>query len=266
MRPHDPHDGPARHRIRPGLEGLESRALLSSHPIGAPFPGKHLPAADVQQFVPILYPPGTPQPTPFEVARESFVNKSLGRYVVGPGRFDTQTITIHGYGKPSTSNLSHKMHFQFLIFEPKDPSKPVYGEVNLLAGNTLSSGASIILDVQGPTGTEVSGLPTHLFWVHDISSGTTFTGSGTPLPATGNFPGNYLNNVGAPANPAPGSPGGGAPSSVDNWNLGFGDATFKYIPDPHPLPGTLGSGTVIAVFRGLLNYSGAQSSIDKNYQ
>ncbi len=47
--------------------------------------------------------------------------------------------------------------------------------------------------------------------------------------------------------------------------MGVGDATFKYIPDKHPLPGTLGSGTVILVFRGLINASGAQSTLDKNY-
>jgi hypothetical protein len=264
MRPHEPNEGLPR-RARPTLEGLESRALLSSQSIGAPFPGNHVPAADVQQFVPVLYPPGTPQPTPAEVERESFVNKSVGRYVVGPGRFDTQTLTIFGSAKKSGSNLSHRTRVQYLIFEPTDPSKPVYGEFNILAADALNSGDNIILDVQGPTGTEVNGLPTHLYWVHDISSGVGFTGTGTPLPGTANFPGNYINSVGAPANPPPG-PNGPAPSSVDNWNMGFGDITFKYIPDAHPLPGTLGSGQVIVIAKGLLNYSGAQSATDVNYQ
>jgi hypothetical protein len=48
--------------------------------------------------------------------------------------------------------------------------------------------------------------------------------------------------------------------------MGIGDVTFKYVPDAHPVAGTLGSGTVIVVTRGLLNTSGAQSTIDKNYQ
>jgi hypothetical protein len=56
------------------------------------------------------------------------------------------------------------------------------------------------------------------------------------------------------------------PSSVDNWNFGLGDPKFQYIPDKHPVPGSLGSGRVILVFRGLLNNSGAQNAIDKNYQ
>jgi hypothetical protein len=265
MRLHEEHHGPSPHRRRLRFECLESRDLPASHPIGAPFPGLHPPAADVQQFVPLLYPPGTPQPTAAEVERESFVNKATGRYVIGPGRFDTQAITIHGYGKPSSSNLSTKTHFQYVIYEPTDPSKPVTGIMNVLAGNVLNSGASLIIDLQGPTGTEVNGLPTQLFWYHDVSSGSVFTGTGFALPAYANFPANYFNRQGLPANPPPGSPGV-PPSSVANWNLGLGDAKFTYIPDAHPIPGTLGSGRVIVVVRGLINNSGAQNPIDKNYQ
>ena len=84
----------------------------------------------------------------------------------------------------------------------------------------------------------------------------TFTGTGITFPGSTNFPSSYLNNVGrrpirrrAPRAVVPSS-------SVDNWNMGFGDMTFKYIPDPHPLPNTLGSGKVIVVTRGLLNASG----------
>lgn len=266
MSPHDSDQRPTRRRSRPGLEGLEARALLSSHPIGAPFPGKHPPAADVRQFVPVLYPPGTPQPNPAEVERESFVNKAVGRYQIGPGRFNTQALSIHGFGKRSGSNQSHRTRFQYLIFEPTDPSMPVTGVMSIMAANITQSGSYLALDLQGPTGTEVNGLPTHLFWVNDLSSGAIYTGTGITFPGSGNFPGSYLNSQGAPANPPPGSPGGGPPSNVDNWNMGFGDVKFTYIPDPHPLPGTLGSGRVIVVTRGLLNGSGAQSVIDKNYQ
>jgi hypothetical protein len=252
-------------RCRPGFEALESRELLTSHSLGARVAGGPPPAADVEQFIPVLYPPGTPQPTAAEIQRQSFVLKSVGRYTIGPPRFNTQAITIHGYGKPSTSNVSLKSHFQYILFEPSNPSQPVYGEFNMLAGNTLQSGANIILDVQGPTGTEVNGLPTHLYWAHDISSGVVFTGSGYTLPASNNFPGNYINSQGLPADPPPGSAGGGAPTSINNWNMGYGDITFKYIPDPHPQPGTLGSGKVILVARGLLNTSAAQNPIDPNY-
>ncbi len=37
--------------------------------------------------------------------------RGIGRYTIGPGQFDTQTITIHGYGKPMTSNISRKVAF-----------------------------------------------------------------------------------------------------------------------------------------------------------
>ncbi len=257
------HNGPRR-RLRPEIEALESRELLAAHVMGHVTSGQTT-AALVQQFVPVLYPPGTPQPTPAEIKRQTFVLKSIGRYTIGPPRFDTQSITVHGYGKPATSNVSLKSHFQYILFEPSNPSQPVYGEFNMLAGNTLQSGANIILDLMGPTGTEVNGLPTHLYWTHDISSGVVFTGSGYTLPASGNFPGSYINSQGLPAKPPPGSPGGGAPSSVNNWNMGYGDITFKYIPDRHPQRGTLGSGVVIVMARGLLNTSGAQNPTDPLY-
>ena len=81
----------------------------------------------MQQFVPILYPPGTPQPTAAEVARESFIAKGVGRYTIGPGQFDTQSLTIHGYGKPMTSNVSRRFHFQYEIAEPVNASAGSHG-------------------------------------------------------------------------------------------------------------------------------------------
>ena len=271
MRPHTPHtrDGISRRRLRPAIEGLEVRDLPSSHPLGPALPGHHYPAPDVQPFVSILYPPGTPQPTAAEVARESLVIKGSGNYAIGPGRFDTQSISIHGYGKPATSNLSRRLHFQFLIFEPTDPTQPVTGIINFTAGNFLQNGANLILDLAGPTGTEVDGLPTHLNWAHNAASGTAFAGTGSALPAYGNFPTNYFTPQGVPISPldvqANPNNNGQGPTSVANWNMGIGDVTFKYVPDKHPQAGSLGSGTVIFVFHGLLNYSGAQSQNDKQY-
>jgi hypothetical protein len=264
MRPKTPHSngGHSRRQWRPVVESLETRELMASNALGPTLPGTHYPAPNVAQFVPILYPPGTPQPTAAEVARESFVAKGQGRYTIGPGRFSTQSISIHGYGKPATSNLSRRMHFQFLIFEPTDPTKPVTGSIDFTAGNFLQNGANLILDMAGPTGTEVDGLPTQLNWARDAASGTAFNGTGAALPAYGNFPSNYFTSGGTFANPLA---DGNAPTSVNNWNMGLGDVNFKYIPDKHPQVGTLGSGTVIFEFRGLLNYSGAQSAFDKRY-
>ena len=204
MSPHTPHtrDGDSRRRLRPAIEGLEVRDLPSSHPLGPALPGHHYPAPDVQQFVSILYPPGTPQPTEAEVARESFVIKGSGNYTIGPGRFDTQSISIHGYGKPATSNLSRRLHFQFLIFEPTDPTQPVTGTIDFTAGNYLQNGANLILDLAGPTGTEVDGLPTHLYWAHDAASGTAFAGTGSAPAGLWQLPDKLLHAPGRAHQPA----------------------------------------------------------------
>jgi hypothetical protein len=259
MSTHASHDF-SRRRLRPVLEGLETRVLLDRE--GPNLPGRHYPAAHVQQFVPYLYPPGTPQPTRAEVARESFVAKGYGYYTVGPGRFNTQSITIHGYGKPASSNFSSVSHFQYAVFEPTDPAKPVTGVMNVFVEDFPATGGSLILDLEGPTGTEVDGLPTHLYWARDATSGTFFTGTGSALPGYPNFPANYFTSNGTLVSPLE---QGLPPSSVDNWNLAVGDATFKYIPDKHPQKGTIGSGRVIFLLRGLINNSGVQSADDQNY-
>ena len=166
--------------------------------------------------------------------------------------------------KIGQQRASFVTRFQYALFEPKDPSQPITGVMHFLVANFLASGGSIILDLQGPTGTEVNGLPTHLYWVHDGTSGTEFTGTGSAIPGFANFPTNYFTPQGTPADPPPG-PNGPNPSSVNNWNLGFGDATFQYIPDPHPVPGSVQSGKVVLVFKGLLNTSDSQNPADKHY-
>jgi hypothetical protein len=266
MQPQSPSNRASR-RYQPILEKMEGRELPSSHPLGPALPGTHYPAQDVQQFVPILYPPGTPQPTAAEVQRESFIAKGFGTYTIGPGRFDTQSLTIHGFGKPMTSNLSRRFHFQYEVTEPVNTSQAVTGVMSLVGGNFLQNSALQILDLRGPTGTEVNGMPTRLFWIPDANQtqSTAFAGTGTTLPGFSNFPANYFTASGALA-PAPGSPGSlGPPTSVDNWNMGLGIVTFKYVPDRHPVAGSRGSGTVIVVLKGLLNYSGAQSQNDQQF-
>jgi hypothetical protein len=270
MRAQDPHDRNGRrpwqrYRFQPACENLELRALLTT--IAPNLPGKHYPAPDVQQFVPLLYPPGTPQPTANEVKRESFVAKGYGTYSIGPGQFNTQTITIHGSGKPMTSNISRRMHFQYVVFEPTDPSQPVDGTINLVGANYLQNATDLILHLIGPTSSEVNGLPTSLYFTTDANSAsaTAFAETGTTLPGYSNFPANYFTASGALA-PSPGSPGSlGPPTSVDNWGMALGVVTFKYVPDKHPHPGSLGSGTVVVEMTGLRNYSGAQSQADQQY-
>ena len=105
-----------------------------------------------------------------------------------------------------------------------------------MRGNFLQNSALQILDLIGPTGTEKDGLPTSLYFIPDANAtqATAFAGTGTTIPGFSNFPANYFTSAGTLA-PAPGSPGSlGPPTSVDNWNMGLGIATFKYLPDRHP--------------------------------
>ena len=252
-------------RLRPMAEAMESRELMAANPLGPALPGRHVAVAGVQPFVPILYPPGTPQPTAAEIRRESFGFKGIGRYTVGPGQFSNQALTIHGYGKDGGSNVSRHMRFQFVITEPASTAttQAVYGDIGFVAGNFLQNAAELNLNFVGPTGSEVHGLPTHLYWTSDANSSSSgpFAETGGAYPAYSNFPANYFNSQFVPASP---TSQGLPPTSVNNWDVGLGDATLKYIPDAHPTPGSLGSGTVILEMRGLRNYTGAQSQIDKN--
>lgn len=266
MNPKSPSDRDRPGRgLRPTPEAMEPRQLLTSHPLGPTLPGRHDPAPDVQPFVPILYPPGTPQPTAAEIRRESFAFKGVGQYTVGPGGFSQQALRIHGYGKPGGSNVSKHMRFQFVINEPASTAanQAVYGNIGFVAGNFLQNAAQLNIDFVGPTGSEVHGLPTHLYWISDANSSSSgpFAETGGAYPAFSNFPSNYFNSQFVPTSPIS---QGLSPTSVNNWGLGLGDATFKYIPDAHAQRGSLGSGTVVLVMHGLRNYTGAQSQIDKN--
>lgn len=250
---------------RPTIESLELRTLLTSHPLGPTLPGRHYPAPDVKQFVPILYPPGTPQPTAAEIQRESFDFRGIGHYTVGPGGFSQQSIKIHGYGKAGGSNQSHRTYFQFAVIEPSAsaPSPVVYGNMSLVGANYLQNSSLLIVDFVGPQGSEVHGLPTHLYWISDAnqSSSGPFAETGTAFPGRSNFPANYFNAQGVPVSPvSQGLP----PASVNYWGLSLGSVDFRYMPDAHSVKGSLGSGTVIVTMHGLMNNSGAQSQIDKN--
>ena len=246
---------------RGGAAGSNRRARASSR---APCsrrshrtcPASTIPRPTSSNSCRILYPPGTPQPTAAEVERESFVAKGFGQYTIGPGQFDTQTITIHGFGKPMTSNISRKMHFQFVVFEPTDPSQAVNGTINLVGGNYLQNSTDLILYLVG-TDKLRGQRPADQPLLHDGRQLTQLDGvcrNGERSPCVyANFPANYFTASGNLA-PPPGSPGSlGPPTSVDNWGMALGIATFKYIPDKHPEPGSLGSGTVIVELPGLRN-------------
>ena len=247
--------------------GLETRELLASHPLGPALPGRHYPAPDVQQFVPILYPPGTPQPTAAEIPRESFDFKGTGHYTIGPGRLqrpvdhdprlrqagDQQPVAAVPLPVPDhrAVELPHR-------------ARSVYGNINFVAGNYLQNSADLdprLRRADGHRGQRPAHAPL-LDLGRQPGQLRAVRRDGLGLPgATRNFPSNYFNAQGVPVSPlSQGLP----PTSVNNWGLGLGDATLKYVPDAHPQKGSLGSGTVVVVMHGLMNYSGAQSQADKN--
>ena len=254
MRPQTPHEESRRRRCRPALEGLEARDLPSTIPaIGAASHVTTSPSAAVQatadpahatpfpdpaviaHSINLVYGPNslTPRnPTPREVKRESFTGRWIGTYTVGPPRFNDRASTIQFYSKKGGSNQFLKGKLEMALFPPADanakptPGNPfanqVTGITTLFPQNLLQTGNTIFLDDVGPPASrsDPQALPTHLTWTFDSFAG-------------------------AAAYVAP---------SIDFFQ-GTGVIDIKYLPDAHPLPGTLGSGRMVVSIQGVINYS-----------
>ena len=272
-RSHTP--GPGRLRLQPGLEGLETRELLSAaspatigaasrpvparpaailaHPdspnglLGKRAPGSFLDPALLQQVATAIYNPNTPPGTPTsqEIRRETFTARWVGKYTIGPPRFSDRASTIHLYGVTGGSNQFYKGKFNIAIYPPADPSatptpgnlfaNQVTGTAALFGQNYLQSGSMTVLDLHG-------------------------------TPAPGSSPDALPNRLSwaYDANTSAGpyaAPGGVVPGS--GFTQGAGVVDLHYFPDTHPLPGTNGSGRVVLTFQGLINYSGIVSPVSK---
>lgn len=272
MRSRDPRV--ARCRLRPILEGLEGRELPSavaastpavgragSHPaqaivaqpdspnglLGKRAPGSFLDPAILHRVAAALYPassaPGAP--TPDEVGRQTFTARWVGKYTIGPPRFSDRASTIHLYGVSGGSDQFLKGKFDIAIFPPADPAatptpgnpfaNQITGFAALFGQSYLQSGAMLVLDLNGTprAGSSPGALPTQLTWAYDNNS------SGGPYAA----------------------PGGIVPGS--GYTQGAGVLQLQWKPDPHPLPGTSGSGRVVITFQGLINTSQIVSGVSK---
>ncbi len=267
MRPHGRHDdhsahwcwAPAREtppvrrsargmarRWRPSLEGLEARDLLST--MVAPAAGVNsgfVPNPTViQQSVNLLYGPSsaTPMtPTPREVKRETFTARWIGQYTIGPPGFSDRASTIHAWAKTGGSNQFLKGKFQMELFPPADPNAApdpgnpfanrVTGLAALFPQNLLQTGGLLVLDLNATPapGSTPGELPTHLSWTYDTNA------SAGPYTAPALF------------------------------SQGTGTLDIEWIPDAHPLPGTLGSGKMIVTFQGLINYNQIASGVSPVY-
>jgi hypothetical protein len=269
MHANDPHARPPRHR-QPVLERLESRDLLSlgahthaagpkpsSRPaeilahtdspnglLGSGQPGPFLNPRVFERAVDLLYGPDSPTPmapTPQEVRRQVFTARWTGQYTVGPPRFSDRASTIHVWSKTGGSNTFLKGKLNMVLFPPADPgatpnpgnpsANQVTGLAALFPQNLLQTGGLLDLDLNATPsfGSNAQNLPTHLTWTYDSNSGA----------------GPFV----APA----------------GFTQGTGTLDILWIPDAHPLAGTMGSGKVIVTFQGLINLSQISSAVSKFY-
>jgi hypothetical protein len=247
-------------RIRPIVEGLELRELLSIAPaislhesraaivsqtsfehgsarsdvrrpgFNSPF-GPHnltpFPQA-IAYSLAAAYPPGTAQPTPHEVARQTLVSKFTGTYIVGPPRFTNQAyqVLIKAQGM---SNQSFHEYLQMSFFYPKDPSSnQILGIADLIPKNVDITGSFNILDLTGDPfqPTRPNGLPTHFTWTADPNSGGVYLFSNQP-------------GVGA----------------------GAGVLDIHFMPGGPLRKRATGGGRVAVVVQGVINTSGVVSDI-----
>ena len=158
---------------------------------------------------------------------------------MGEPLFSDRASTIHAYAVSGGSNQFLKGKLNLVLYTPADPSAtptpgdPYANEVTGVAGlfpeNILQSGSTLVLDLNGKPGPGANplALPTELTWTYD-------------------------NNASAGAYAAP-----------EEFVQGAGAATIKWIPDAHPLPGTMGSGKMIIIFKGLINLSRVVNPISK---
>jgi hypothetical protein len=191
-------------KIRPWLETVEGRALLSHIPpsVGsgagplASARGPQFAQAPVNGTIPLnqlLTPTGVP--TAAESRREAYHASFVGQYTIGPGRFSTEAANFYmnGVGR-STVDLHSDM--QLRVITPSNGANPPAGEMTIFTRN-LDSNTQLGFDVVADA-VDALGRPTRLtIYALDvnISSGIFVegTGQGTitihygPTPRTPHF-------------------------------------------------------------------------------
>jgi hypothetical protein len=289
MRPADRRDSSPRRACRPSLEGLEGRDLLSvASPLArtSPVNPALIPGFLQTMYGPVtttqpitingqVFPPGTyttPQPTASEIKRESFVEKFIGRYTIGPPRFSNQAATIHivSNGRNAGSNQFLHARSQLILFTPADPTaKPttndptagqITGLISAFPANFLQSSNNAFMDVTNLSGVASNdpstldhGLPSRLAWFWDpVSGGIYSSPQFTTTPSVQTDP---ITGATVPLNEQSLGP-------VANFQ-GTGQLDIKYLPDRRPQPGTSGSGVAIVTIQGLFNTTGATYALAK---
>ncbi len=159
---------PFRRRRYPRLERLETRDLPSVVP--HPLVAVSTPSAGITSVLqgPTLTPTAPAPdaagglPTQAEVARERYVGKFKGDYIIGPGRFTDQALALSslGYG---TSTQSLHNNTQMRIVVSKDATVAM-AKYELIPPSVATTGATLDLDLTGDPTTDVNGVPTHYTW------------------------------------------------------------------------------------------------------
>jgi hypothetical protein len=181
MRSTERHRRQARRRLfQP--EALEPRTLLSAIPIllsleHAATVHTAAAASTMSSASSSLAASQPGVPTPHEVARQRFVAKLSGSYVVGPGRFTDQSLQSF-FLATGGSNQLLRANLQMRFFVPTDPTQPTTGIAAISDKNVGSTGNTLLLDLTAAPQTGFHGLPTQFTWTVDPSSGGLWTSAG----------------------------------------------------------------------------------------
>jgi hypothetical protein len=223
--------------------GQGARTDASTGLTGKKPAGPFLSEKVIQKYVNLLYGPGsaTPMtPTAQEVNRQTFTARWSAEYTIGPPRFTDRESTIHIWSKDGGSNAFLIGKLDMLLFPPANPAatpnpgnpyaNQVTGVSGLFAQNYLQTGSLVVLDLNSTPGAGANpdALPTQLSWTFDAN-------------------------------------GAGAFVAPRGFTQGAGQLDLQWIPDAHPVAGSLGSGKVIVTFQGVINFNQIASSISRFY-
>jgi hypothetical protein len=115
--------------------------------------------------------------TPHELARQTFVGRYKGNYIIGQGRTSDQALqlTSKGYGG---GNQARFWWTDMRITVPSDPTQPVTGVIYIISRNVGTSGTQLFLDLVGNRATTVNGIPTQYTFSVDPSSSGIYANAG----------------------------------------------------------------------------------------
>jgi hypothetical protein len=164
-------------------EALDRRALLSVVPIimseehAASVHKAALAAAASTDSSSSVAASQAGTPTPHEIARQRFVAKLSGTYLIGPGRYTDQSLQSFFLATGGSNQALH-MTLQMRYFVSTDPTQPTTGLASLTDLNVGSTGNTLLLDLTAVPQSGFHGLPTQFTWTVDPASGGIWTNAG----------------------------------------------------------------------------------------